>query len=140
MMRQHAILHVAASVLAPPIFLFALYVQFHGDYGPGGGFQAGVIFATAAILYGLVFGVITIRKIFPMSYLRWAMALGTLIYSGVGVACMILGSAFLDYAPLAKTARDGRHLGIFLVEVGVGVTVAATMIVIFHSFATRQHQ
>ena len=140
MMRRHAILLVAASVLAPPILLFALYVQFHGDYGPGGGFQAGVIFATAVILYGLVFGVITIRKIFSMANLRLTMALGTLIYSGVGVACMMLGGAFLDYAPLAETARAGRHLGIFLVELGVGVTVASTMVVIFHSFAIRHHQ
>ena len=137
---KHVILRVAASVLAPPIFLFALYVQFHGDYGPGGGFQAGVIFATSVLLYGLVLGIGTTRNILPMASLHFAMAAGTLIYGGVGVVCMFLGGAFLDYAPLAETARAGRHLGIFLVEVGVGVTVASTMIVIFRSFAGRRHQ
>ncbi len=137
---EHVILRVTAAVLGPPIFLFALYVQFHGDYGPGGGFQAGVIFATSALLYGLVLGIATVRKIFPMRSLHFAMAAGTLIYGGVGVMCMIFGGAFLDYAPLAETARAGRHLGIFLVEVGVGVTVASTMIVIFRSFTGRQYR
>ena len=36
------------------MLLFALYVQFHGDYGPGGGFQAGVIVAVGVILHALV--------------------------------------------------------------------------------------
>jgi len=43
--------------MIPYILLFALYVQFHGDFGPGGGFQAGVIFAAGFILYGLIFGI-----------------------------------------------------------------------------------
>ena len=54
-MQHHLILRVVSKLLIPPILLFALYVQFHGDFGPGGGFQAGVIFAVAFILYGLVF-------------------------------------------------------------------------------------
>jgi len=43
--QQHEVLQVISKLLIPFILLFALYVQFHGDYGPGGGFQAGVIFA-----------------------------------------------------------------------------------------------
>ena len=55
-MKRQSILRVVSKLLIPYILLFAFYVQFHGDYGPGGGFQAGVIFAAAFILYGLVFG------------------------------------------------------------------------------------
>ncbi len=55
-MIRHAILRVLSKLLIPLIFLFALYVQFFGDYGPGGGFQAGVIFGAAVILYALMFG------------------------------------------------------------------------------------
>ena len=55
-MKHHLILRVVTKMLIPPILLFALYVQFHGDFGPGGGFQAGVIFASAFILYAIVFG------------------------------------------------------------------------------------
>jgi len=138
MMREYTILRVAALLLAPPILLFALYVQFHGDYSPGGGFQAGAIFATAIMLYALIFGVIATRSIFSIAMLRLGMALGTLLYGGVGVASMIFGGAFLDYAPLAQTPQGGRHLGIFLVEVGVGLTVAFTMIAVFRSFTTYQ--
>ena len=50
-MRHDLVLRVVAKILIPFILLFALYVQFHGDYGPGGGFQAGVIIAAAIIFY-----------------------------------------------------------------------------------------
>ena len=55
-MKDNIILRIIAKLLIPLIILFALYVQFHGDFGAGGGFQAGVIFATAFVLYDLVFG------------------------------------------------------------------------------------
>jgi multicomponent Na+:H+ antiporter subunit B len=59
------ILRVIAKILIPFILLFALYVQFHGDYGPGGGFQAGVIIAAAIIFYGIIYGLETTRKVVP---------------------------------------------------------------------------
>ena len=43
-------LRVVVKLLIPLILLYALYVQFHGDYSPGGGFQAGVIFAGDGVL------------------------------------------------------------------------------------------
>ena len=55
-MDSYLVLRVVAKLLMPFILLFALYVQFHGDFGPGGGFQAGVIFAAGFILYALIFG------------------------------------------------------------------------------------
>ena len=51
---RNVILREVCNIIIPAVMLFALYVQFHGDYGPGGGFQAGVIFAAAIILYALV--------------------------------------------------------------------------------------
>ncbi len=137
MIQQYSILRVAAVLLAPLILLFGLYVQFHGDYSPGGGFQAGVIFATAIILYALIFGVIATRSIFSSRMLEAGMAFGTLLYGGVGIASILYGGGFLDYAVLASTPQGGRHLGIFLVEVGVGMTVASTLILAFRTFATR---
>jgi len=137
-MRAHSILRVGAKLLVAPILLFALYVQFHGDYGPGGGFQAGVIFAAAFILYALIYGVEAARRIVPMSALRPLMALGVLLYAGVGVANMLLGGNFLDYATFdPHDAAHGEHVGILLVELGVGITVASVMIVLFSMFAGR---
>lgn len=136
-MRHHLILRVAAKFLIPPIMLFAMYVQFHGDYGPGGGFQAGVIFAASLVLYGLVFGLTELRRVAPLNILATLMALGWILYIGVGYAGLAPGGMFLDYNVLAGDPKAGQHLGILLIEFGVGVTVASTMLVFFHCFAGR---
>jgi len=135
MMIEKTLLRVIAKVIIPPIILFSLYVQFHGDFGPGGGFQAGVILATAFILYGLIFGVSIAREAIPAGATRIILSLGVLLYAGTGVVSMFLGGEFLDYSVLAKTQLGGQHLGIFLVELGVGMTVAGAMITIFYTFA-----
>lgn len=136
-MNHHLVLRVVAKMLIPPILLFALYVQFHGDYGPGGGFQAGVIFAAAFILYALVFGLETARKVAPEGVVRAAVALGLMLYAGVGFAGLLLGGNYLNYSVLAENQQAGQHLGITLIEFGVGTTVAAVMITIFFAFAGR---
>ncbi len=137
MMRQHLVLRVVTKALIPPILLFALYVQFHGDFGPGGGFQAGVIFGAAFILYAIVFSLETARRVVPIGFLKAAMAGGLLLYAGTGVAGLFLGGNYLDYGVLAHNPQHGQHYGILIIELGVGITVAATMIVIFFSYASR---
>ncbi len=136
--QQNRVLRVVAKLLIPFILLFALYVQFHGDYGPGGGFQAGVIFASGLILYALVFGLDAARAVAPLAVLRGLASLGVLLYGGVGVATLLLGGAFLEYGRLGGgDALAGQHLGILLVELGVGICVTAAMILLFFSFAGR---
>ena len=136
-MKHKAVLRVSAKLLIPPIMLFALYVQFHGDFGPGGGFQAGVIFASAFILYALVFGVDRARRVVPPGLTRATLALGVLLYAGVGVAGLLFGGNYLNYSVLAHDPVHGQHLGIMLIEFGVGMTVASAMITIFFIFAGR---
>jgi multicomponent Na+:H+ antiporter subunit B len=136
-MKHHLILRVVAKLLIPFIMLFALYVQFHGDFGPGGGFQAGVIFAAAIILYAIIFGLETARRVMPFGLVRVMIAAGVLLYAGVGVVSLLSGGSFLDYAVLAHDSVHGQHLGILLVELGVGITVAAVMIAVFFIFAGR---
>ncbi|MGF1639531.1 MAG: Na(+)/H(+) antiporter subunit B [Rhodospirillales bacterium] len=134
-MKDDVILRVMAKQLMPFIILFALYVQFHGDFGPGGGFQAGVIFASAFVLYVLVYGMETAERIFPAGTFRTGIAAGVLIYCVVGVLGMALGGNFLDYGVLAADAKVGQHIGIMVIEFGVGVTVAAVMIAALYAFA-----
>lgn len=136
-MKNNLILRVVSKFLIPLIILFAFYVQFHGDFGPGGGFQAGVIFSSAFILYALVFGLETAEKIIPPAVLKILASLGVLIYAGTGVASLLLGSNYLNYSALAKTPVAGQHIGIMVVEMGVGITVAAVMLIIFFAFAGR---
>ncbi|MFQ5467088.1 MAG: Na(+)/H(+) antiporter subunit B [Kiloniellaceae bacterium] len=138
MVRRHIILRVTTKLLMPFILLFALYVQFHGDFGPGGGFQAGVIFGAGFILYALIQGVETARQVAPAGLLRALMALGVVLYVGTGYMGLFLGDKFLGYDVLAQDPVHGQELGIFLVELGVGITVAATMVTIFFAFAARR--
>jgi len=137
-LRQQLILRIAAKLFIPFILLFALYVQFHGDYGPGGGFQAGVIFAAAFVLYTLIWGVDEAKRVVSPNLLQVLAALGVLIYAGTGIAGIFLGGTFLDYGVLQHDPVHGQHLGILLVELGVGITVAAVMTSAFLCFAGRK--
>lgn len=143
-MLGYRVQRVGTKILVPYILLFALYVQFHGDFGPGGGFQAGVIFAAGIILYAIMFGLGATQRVVSPSVLRNLVALGVLIYGGVGVATMLMGGKFLDYNVLGHDhsadgiSIHGQHLGILLVELGVGITVASAMVILFYCFAGRR--
>ncbi|MEM1159657.1 MAG: Na(+)/H(+) antiporter subunit B [Pseudomonadota bacterium] len=137
------ILRVAAKLFIPFIIMFGLYVQWHGDYGPGGGFQAGVIIAAAVILYAIVFGKDAAVRMVPKPLVEAMVPLGVLIYAGVGVWAQIMGGEYLNYdvlfhfPPSDYEAIHGQHWGVFLVEAGVLVTVAGTMLSIVYSFVDR---
>ena len=137
-MRDYTILRVIAKLLLPFVLLYGLYVQFHGDFGPGGGFQAGVIVAAGFILYALIFGLDALRRTLPPELVRVGIALGLLIFAGTGVAGMLLGANYLDYAVLAAEPARGEHYGILIVELSVGITVAAVLIAAFEAFAGRR--
>ena len=136
-MSLDLILRVGTKLVLPFILLFALYVQFHGDYGPGGGFQAGVITAAMVFLVTITFGLRTAKRIAPQRLVQFMVPLGVLIYAGVGVAALAVGHNFLDYSMLSSNSAKGRELGILLVEAGVFVTVSGTMIALFYAFVER---
>ena len=138
-MEHHKILRVVTKFNIPLILLFGLYVQFHGDFGPGGGFQAGVIIAAAIILYTLVFGLERAAQVAPPGVLRACSAGGVLIYAGTGVAAELLGGNFLDYSRFQPDIpATGEHYGILAIEFGVGLTVASTLMLIFFALAGRR--
>jgi len=139
-MKHNLILRIVSKFLIPLIFLFALYVQFHGDFGPGGGFQAGVIFSAGIILYTLVFGIDIAKQIIPPGLLRLFASLGVLIYGGTGVAGLMLGGNYLEYGVLGSTQVAGQHLGILVIEFGVGLTVMSVMLIIFFAFTERHKE
>jgi multicomponent Na+:H+ antiporter subunit B len=135
--RGFLVLRVVAKVLIPFMLVFALYVQFHGDFGPGGGFQAGVIGAAAIIFYALIFGLPAARRLVPDPLVETMVGLGVLVYAGVGIAGLVLGGNYLDYFVLAHDPVHGQERGIFWVEIGVATTVSGVMLKIFYMFAGR---
>ena len=140
-MQHHLILRVITKLLVSTIILFALYVQFHGDFSPGGGFQAGVIMAAAFIFYGLVFGLENVQKVFPPWLVHKLVALGVLIYASTGFVSLFLGYDYLDYNAFAPDhPSHGQHYGILAVELGVLVTVTGVMVAIYYAFAGRPPQ
>jgi multicomponent Na+:H+ antiporter subunit B len=135
--KGNVILRELATMLMPLMLLFALYVQFHGDFGPGGGFQAGVIGAAAIIFYALIFGLPAARRLVPDGLVETMVGAGVLLYASVGLAGIALGGNYLDYFVLAHDPVHGQHRGIFWVEVGVATTVSGVMLKIFYMFAAR---
>ena len=136
-MKFDVILRVGTKLILPFVLLFALYVQMHGDYGPGGGFQAGVIAAGMIILYAIIFGVRRAKEIAPQRVVEIMIPLGVLIYASTGAMSMILGNNFLDYSGFAHDHLHAHEWGIFAVELGVLVSVAGTMTAMFYAFAER---
>ena len=136
-MKDDLVLRVVGRLMIPAILLFALYVQFHGDFGPGGGFQAGVIAAAGIIFYALIHGIAATRRLVPDGVVETMVASGVLIYAGVGLAGLLLGGHYLDYSVLSHDPLHGQHRGIFWVEVGVAITVCGVMLKIFYMFTSR---
>jgi multicomponent Na+:H+ antiporter subunit B len=136
-MSYDVILRIGTKLLLPFILVFALYVQFHGDYGPGGGFQAGVMTAGMLILYGIVFGSASLKQAAPRRLMEMLVPVGALLYASTGVAGILWGRAYLDYGPLAHDPVHAREWGILIVELGVFITVFSTMTAIFYALTER---
>jgi multicomponent Na+:H+ antiporter subunit B len=131
-MKDQVVLRVITKLLVPYMLVFGCYVITHGEIGPGGGFQGGVILAAGFILYGVVFGKDELHRVLPRKACDGLAAFGVLLFAGVGVWTMLLGGRFLDYSVLpAKDYGYAEALGMTLVEYGVGITVCAVMITIY---------
>ena len=131
------IVQTMSRLLIPLAQLFALYVLFFGQYGPGGGFVAGVIWTTSMILTFLVFGLKSPQGRLVEKALHGD-GVGLIIFVGVGGLCLIGGGEFLNYADLDIPGLDApaqRYMGILMAQIGVAVDVAVTGISIVLSLA-----
>ena len=118
------------------LVVFGLYVVVHGQLTPGGGFQGGVITATAVLLiyltrnYGAFLGAVPKEATDALE----AFAAGA--YALVGIATLLAGGAFLqNLLPLGKLHDFLSAGSIALINDAVGIEVAAGFIVLFLEFA-----
>ena len=134
------IIRTMCRLLVPFIQLFGLYTIAHGHHSPGGGFQGGVILGASIIVLAISYNLRAANERFNEVLGGLLGATGVFIYAGTGALCLLLGLNFLDYHALAGLLRVGtsmaRSHGVFIVEVGVGVTVMATMIWIYNNLAS----
>jgi len=136
-LKHHLIPQVVGRLMIPFIVLFGLYTQFHGEYGPGGGFQAGALIAAGLVLYSLIEGEQAALELTPPNLLFGLAVGGALLYGAVGVASMLLGGSFLDYSVLLSDPVAGQQYGIIVIELGVGMSVTGVLLTIYHAFASR---
>ena len=128
--------------MIPFIQLFGLYVIVHGAGGPGGGFQGGVVFASAFILYVIAFNLTDGGARFPESGNIILSSLGLYIYAGIGLLAIFftLGAAqYLNYGfiPFTSHFEENRALGMDFVEIGIGITVMAIIVSIFFDLVQK---
>ncbi len=135
---ESIIIQVICKALVPFIQLFGLYVIVFVHYGPGGGFQGGVILGASIILQRLYLGREVSHRKFSPNLAMMLGAIGMLIYMLAGLVPMATGGAFLDYGRLPIPGVTGaplRSLGILIVESGIAIAVFGTVVLLFDRLA-----
>lgn len=138
------IINMTCRLVVPFVQLFALYVIAHGHHSPGGGFQGGVIFGAAIILYAISNNLRrTLRRISERTSALLGSS-GVILYLSTGLICILLGAGFLNYSGLAVFPGldpvSARSYGILIVEIGVGIAVTAVMVWIYYNLASAGKQ
>lgn len=140
MRTDSVVIRYLALRAAPFIQLYALYVLGHGEDGPGGGFQGGVIFSASFVLIALAHGWPFGRSQVNEKAADLLAPMGALLYAGIGFACVLAGGAFLQYEAFASADTDSarhyaHHFGLMGIEAGVMITVASSMAILFFEMA-----
>ncbi len=131
MLKDFIIIKHSTLFILPYIFLYCLYIQINGDASPGGGFQAGAIFASMIIGFDLVHGQFKLKQYFSTNLLVGMATIGVLIYAMTGMISILFDDNYLNYYSLANEKLLAQHIGIFIIEIGVGLCVASVMCLIY---------
>jgi multicomponent Na+:H+ antiporter subunit B len=126
---------VLGLILVGPTILVGLYVVIHGHQTPGGGFQGGVILATALLLVYLSDQYVTLQRVGPMALIELAEAIGAASLAILGLGGLVWGVAYMEnFLPLG-TAGELLSAGtIPLASVAVGLAVTGGFAFILSEF------
>lgn len=126
---------VLTIALVGPLVLFGIYVVTHGQLTPGGGFQGGVILATAPLLVYLAGNYEVFKRITSHRVVEVADAVGAGGYALIGFAGMAYGAQFLqNIIPLGTTGKINSGGTIAVIDLAVGLEVAAGFVLLLYSF------
>jgi len=134
---KNTIIETITRFIFPFIVALGFYTQINGNNAPGGGFQAGVIMASAFILFCMVFGSNLAIRALSVQKMKILAVIGIFLYAGTGLVCMFFGGEFLQYNGLQNTFFEKQTLGIAIIEWGVGITVFAVFSLMYFMFVTK---
>lgn len=125
---------LGARLLSPYIFIFGMYVIFHGHYSPGGGFQGGALLAASVLLMRVAAGQQVGFTQLKAKFTHPLGIIGVIIYFGTGLLAFTTGGYFLDYGSLPVSGLEPallRFWGILTIELGIGAAVMAILIALY---------
>jgi multicomponent Na+:H+ antiporter subunit B len=120
---------------AAGLFVLGLYVVAHGPLTPGGGFQGGVVLASAFALFFLAGDYHAYRSLTPIPVVDLAEGAGAGGYVVIGIVSLLLGSAFLhNFGPLGTTGTLASAGSIPFLNVAAALEVSAAFVLLFTEF------
>ena len=129
------VVRVASLIFVPVALVFGLYVLLHGQLTPGGGFQGGVVLATAALGIYLGAGFEKYRRAVPKDAVEAFEMLGAFGFIAIGAAGLAVGGIFLrNVLPLGETGSLFSGGSIDALNDVVGMAISGGFIVVFIEF------
>ena len=126
---ESVVITKTVRLVAPFIFALGLFTMFHGAKSVGGGFQGGVIVASVVVTIAFAFGIDQTGRWLNRAVLLTCAVSGVVVFALVGVLPGLYDGTFLEFT--AYPGKKGALYAIEIVEVGIGVTVAATIVILF---------
>ena len=122
----------AALIFAGPVLVMGWFLASHAQTSPSGGFQGGVVLATAFILVYLAGQYLSFKRLSPTALTDAIGAVGAGGFAAVGLAALLMGLPYLtNYLPLGTRPGVVSSSGtIALISFFVGLEVAAAFVLI----------
>ncbi|GIJ27204.1 hypothetical protein Vqi01_23660 [Micromonospora qiuiae] len=122
-------------LLLPVTVLIGLDVVVHGHLTPGGGFQGGVVLATAVHLLYLAGRYESLQRLRPLSWYVWTEGLSAASFAVLGLVGLALGSGFLaNIAPLGSFQSLLSAGTVPILNIVTGAAVAGGGVVLLAQF------
>ena len=121
--------------LTPLTVLFGIDVVTHGQLTPGGGFQGGVVLATAVLLIYLAGEYDELHVLYRETTLERAEALGGAAYVALGFVGLVAGGAYMqNVLPLGRTGSVFSAGTVPLINLAVAIEIAAGLVILLTTF------
>lgn len=126
------------TVLFPTLLLmlvFGFYIGLHGQLTPGGGFQAGVILASAPILVYICEDTDAFARVTSHAAVEVVEAIGAGLYAIIGFLPLMVGAPFLtNILPLGVTGNVFSSGTIAVISACVGIEVTAAFLLVAYTY------